>query len=244
MTAHAACGAWQAKNALYAAMNGLNAVNALRETFKDDDRVRWHPIITHGGDIVNNIPEKVVIESQLRAADYDILEYENKKINRALVGSALSFGVQVEIEDVFGYAPFRNSEGLAMLAKEAFDTVNEERACSVYGQGGKIGGGCTDMGDLSALMPVIHPYIGGASGKGHGEDWYITNPEHACVKCAKWELMILRRLLENDGAQARNIIANYHAPFASKKEFFARRNALCREGDCIKYEGERVEILL
>ena len=36
-------------NALYAAMQALQAVNALRETFRDDEHIRFHPIITEGG---------------------------------------------------------------------------------------------------------------------------------------------------------------------------------------------------
>ena len=245
VTGHASCGAWLAKNALYAAMSGLNAVNALRETFKENDKVRWHPIIVNGGDVVNNIPDKVVVESQLRGANYEVLQYENRKINRALAGAALSFGAQIEIDDDFGYAPLQNSADLAMLAKEAFDSINPVRPCSVYGQGGQIGGGSTDLGDLSALMPVIHPYIGGAAGKGHGEDWEIFDPEHACVTSAKWQLAIIRKLLEDNATRAREILANYHAPFATKEEFFACRNMMRRNGECIQYDGEnRAEIIL
>ena len=43
-------------NALYAAHIGLAAINAVRETFRDDDAIRVHPIITRGGDLVNVIP--------------------------------------------------------------------------------------------------------------------------------------------------------------------------------------------
>src|SRR6185312_8110785 len=43
-------------NALYAANIGLMAINAIRETFRDEDTIRVHPIITHGGSQVNVIP--------------------------------------------------------------------------------------------------------------------------------------------------------------------------------------------
>jgi amidohydrolase len=43
-------------NALYAAQIGLMAINAVRETFRDEDTIRVHPIITHGGSQVNVIP--------------------------------------------------------------------------------------------------------------------------------------------------------------------------------------------
>jgi len=49
-------------NALSAAMLGLQAINSLRETFKDDDCIRFHPIITKGGEGVNIVPSEVKIE--------------------------------------------------------------------------------------------------------------------------------------------------------------------------------------
>ena len=60
-----------------------------------------------------------------------------------------------------------------------------------------IGTGSTDMGDLSCIMPVLHPYAGGAEGTGHGEDYRIADPEKACVLNAKWQLVMLTMLLEN-----------------------------------------------
>lgn len=58
-------------NALYAAMQALQAVNALRETFRDDEHIRFHPIITEGGQAVNAIPEEVKIESYVRGASLE-----------------------------------------------------------------------------------------------------------------------------------------------------------------------------
>src|SRR5438034_7307893 len=56
-------------NALYAAHIGLAAINAIRETFKDEDSIRVHPIITHGGSQVNVIPADVRIETYVRGKD-------------------------------------------------------------------------------------------------------------------------------------------------------------------------------
>src|SRR5262245_57287567 len=53
-------------NALYAANIGLMAINAVRETFRDEDSIRVHPIITHGGSQVNVIPGEVRIETYVR----------------------------------------------------------------------------------------------------------------------------------------------------------------------------------
>ena len=60
---HAADAPDQGINALNAAMLGLMGINALRETFREQDVVRVHPIITKGGDLVNNVPADVRIET-------------------------------------------------------------------------------------------------------------------------------------------------------------------------------------
>ena len=57
--AHAAAAPHLGVNALYAAVAGINAVNALRETFRDEDHIRVHYIITKGGDSVNSVPDDV-----------------------------------------------------------------------------------------------------------------------------------------------------------------------------------------
>src|SRR2546428_362198 len=53
---HAGGAPWMGVNALYAAQIALAAINAIRETFRDEDTIRVHPIITHGGSQVNVIP--------------------------------------------------------------------------------------------------------------------------------------------------------------------------------------------
>ena len=61
--AHAGAAPFDGVNALNAAMLGLMAVHAQRETFRDEDHIRVHPIITKGGDIVHVVPADVRLES-------------------------------------------------------------------------------------------------------------------------------------------------------------------------------------
>src|SRR5919198_1172573 len=60
-------------NALYAAQLGLMAINAIRETFKDEDTIRVHPIMTHGGSQVNVIPSEVRLETYVRGRTLDAI---------------------------------------------------------------------------------------------------------------------------------------------------------------------------
>ena len=106
---------WNGINAMYAAMQGLSAANAIRETFAEQDIIRFHPIVTHGGEAVNAIPELVTIESYVRGAGFEAIKNANKKINQALCGGALSLGANVEIIDTPGYAPLKNDENMIQL---------------------------------------------------------------------------------------------------------------------------------
>lgn len=241
VSAHAGGCPWEGKNALYAAMQGLNAANALRETFQEKDLIRFHPIITHGGEAVNAIPELVKMEAFVRGKTYEAMLDANRRINQALSGGALSMGVNVEIRDVPGYSPLINNPEMLKVAKEGADAIiPEENFCinPVYSTGS------TDMAELCALMPVIHPYIGGITGKAHGDDFAIADPERACVKCAKWEVAMLKILLKNNGARAKEIIENFTPTFENKEAYFAFVDSINAFGDRICYEEKSATVKL
>ena len=168
---HAGGSPWSGINALYAANCGLNAVNALRETFKEEDYIRVHPIITSGGDMVNAIPETVSMESYVRGKTFEAINSANKKVNRALIGAALSMGANIDIIDIPGYAPLVNDMNMIELAKDAMEMTDPDIKF-IFND--TTGTGSTEMGDLSAIMPVIHPYAAGAEGKSHGNNSFCS----------------------------------------------------------------------
>jgi len=241
VASHAGGSPWEGRNALYAANCGINAVNALRETFKEQDILRFHPIITHGGDMVNAIPETVTMESYVRGANYDAIVDTNKKVNRALSGAALSIGTNIEIVDIPGYAPHLNDKNMMELAREAAEIAMPEVE---FKMSDKIGGGSTDMGDLSCIMPVVHPYAAGCAGKGHGNDYEIVDPVAACVTNAKWQVTMLTLLLQNGGERALRILDEFEPRFASKEEFLAFQDSLYCDGDRIIYNEDKAEVIL
>jgi len=105
--------------------------------------------------------------------------------------------------------------------------------------------GSTDMGDLCCIMPVVHPYMPGAVGKGHGNDYYIEDPELACVTCAKWQLAMLSLLMGNGAERAKKIAAEYKPQFASKEDYLAYIDGLNADGDRIVYrEDGKAEVKL
>lgn len=236
VASHAGGSPWNGRNALYAANCGLNAINAIRETFKESDIIRVHPIITNGGAMVNAIPAEVTVESYVRGSTFEGILSANKKVNQALCGAALSIGTNVDIVDIPGYAPLNNCRDMIALAEEAAAMAIPQYT---FEHRHMFSSGSTDMGDLSCVMPVIHPYSAGAVGTSHGSDYYIADPVAACVDCAKWQLGMLYILLSSGGERAKKIIADYKPPFASFKEYLDYMDSLNSSGDRIEYrEGQ------
>ncbi len=239
VSAHAGGEPWQGVNALYAASQGLSAANALRETFKESEYIRFHPIITKGGNAVNAIPDTAVIESYVRGINFDVITKTNKKINRALCGAALSLGANVEINDYAGYAPMTNDKKLLECAKEAATLGGFE-----YNVSANISTGSTDMGDIASIMPAIHPYMPGASGTNHGADYYIADPELACVGSAIWQLELLNLLLKDGALRAKEIVADFIPRFESKEQFLQMLDSLASSGERIVYSEKGATISL
>jgi len=226
-------------NALYAANLSLNAINALRETFQDDAHIRVHPIITAGGSSVNAIPDCVTMESYVRGATMDGIVEVNDKVNRAIAASAAAMGAKVEIEDVSAVWPRWNDRGIM----EVFRTAMNEVLTHVDIGPERWGTGCSDMGDICSLMPMVQGYVGGAEGTEHGISYRISHPETACVDSAKVQMLAVRLLLENDAARARKIAADYKPAFACKEDYFAYVAKLCRRYDAVRY-AENGDVVL
>ena len=241
VAAHAGGSPYKGKNALYAATCGINACNALRETFQEKDLLRFHPIMTHGGAMVNAIPERAEIETYVRGKTFDAILSTNKRVNQALIGAALSLDNNIEIIDKPGYAPHVNDVNMIELAKNAYETVFPDRTFIVDNY---TSTGSTDMGDLSCVMPVIHPYAGGASGTSHGNDYYISNPEKACIDCAKWQVGMISLLLEKNAERAKRIIFEHTPRFPSQKAYLEFMDSMESDGDRIIYSDGKAEIRL
>ena len=112
VAAHAGGAPHRGRNALYAANQALSAINALRETFREEDYIRVHPILTEAGSSVNAIPDRVVLECYIRAADAASLQETNLRVNRALAASAAALGCTLTIDDKHGYFPRRYAPGM------------------------------------------------------------------------------------------------------------------------------------
>jgi len=210
-------------NALYAANIGLMAINAVRETFKDDDSIRVHPIITHGGSQVNVIPGEVRIETYVRGKTVEAILDANRRVDRALRAGALALGAQVEIETLPGYLPLFNHAGMAQHFKaNAAALLGGDQVTETGHRSGS-----TDMGDISHVMPTLHPYMGGATGSGHGADYAIADPKLAYVEPAKQLALMAVDMLWGNAEAARDILKGWK-PLMTKEEYLAFQRGVAR----------------
>ncbi len=203
-------------NALKAATLGLQAIDAIRETFRDEDHIRVHPIITRGGELVNVIPADVRLETYVRGASVEAIEVAAAKVDRCLRAGALALGAQVRIRTLPGYLP--------RLVCRSFGQVYRENALELVGEDGwwdaSSMAGSTDMGDISHIMPAIEAQAAGFCGTGHGNDYLPCDPELAYITPAKAAAMTLVDLLA-DGARRGCDILDGFAPAMSKAEYLA-----------------------
>jgi len=236
VAAHAGGAPHKGVNALYIASMAMNAVNALRETFIDDEHIRFHPILTESGTAVNTIPDRVVLESYVRGATHEGIARSNEKINRALAGAALSIGGGVELCDRPGYFPLNNNPAMARIMGQAAELACGEGSFeSVLDQWDT---GCTDMGDVSAIMPACHGTATGVSGMGHGIDYKIADKYAATVVPAKCLVLTADLLLRDDAAKAKEIIANTVNVFASQDDYLAALDHFDLDRDAVQYNED------
>ncbi len=222
--AHAGAAPHEGINALYAAHIGLAAINAVRETFKDEDAIRVHPIITRGGDLVNVIPSEVTLETYVRGKTTEAIDAAAVRVDRALRAGALALGADVEITTLPGYLPLDNNSAMAELFLANQAAVRGED--TIRRQGHRTGS--TDMGDVSYIMPALHPSMAGAIGHNHATDWAIDDPQMAYVEPAKALAWMAADLLADGASEAQRILGEF-TPHMSHDEYLAYQRGVLRD---------------
>ena len=223
-------------NAQYAAMLGLQACNDLRETLQEKDTIRFHPIMMGVNCAVNIIPDEMKIESYVRGSTIEAMKRENRKFNRALAGAALAMGCGVELCDRPGYSPrYYYVPFMQLVEKCCQDLVGPERVKFDYNQWST---GSSDFGDITCVMPGMHFWAGGATGTGHGIDYYITDPDRLCLNSAKAQLFVVEELLSNDAKSAKEIMEGFVPQYPSIKAYLEAINDFVLDKDAVIYDEQ------
>jgi len=151
--AHAAAIPHEGINALDAVIQTFNSTNALRQHLTSD--VRIHGIITKGGVSPNIVPEHAQLRMYARAADKDYLRTVVRKIRACAEGAALQTGATMSWRNTAH--PYDNMVGNEPMLG-AFAESLRELGAPVH-EAPMRGSGSTDMGNVSHVVPSIHPYI-------------------------------------------------------------------------------------
>ncbi|MFI1014341.1 amidohydrolase [Streptomyces sp. NPDC020965] len=154
VSAHAAKSPWEGRSALAAAQLFLGALDTMRQFMPPTARV--HGIVTDGGQAPNVVPARAVVDLYVRDSTVASTEALVARVRKAADGAALATETDAELSETGPmYAERRNN---TVLAERFGDTV---RALGVaIGPGDADSpAGSSDIGNLSQLMPVIHPYV-------------------------------------------------------------------------------------
>jgi amidohydrolase len=152
--AHAAASPDKGVNALEGVIQTFNLINALRQHLPDE--VRIHGIITNGGDVVNVVPARAQAQFYVRANDKNVLQETSEKVKRCAEAAALATGCEFDISNhELGYDNLHTNEALSELYCQNLialgvkpEEIETERDH-----------GSLDMGNVSQVVPAIHPYI-------------------------------------------------------------------------------------
>lgn len=212
--AHAGFAPFDGVNALNMAELALNNIHALRETFREEDKVRVSAVITEGGGLVNVVPSVVSMQIMVRAFSVPAMLDASKKVNRALKAGALAIGGKVEIHDQMGYLPLNTDRNLSQIYRNnmiEYGGANEDSFIELYQTAGS-----TDLGDMSQMKPCMHIWADGITGGLHTKDYKVNDEETAYILPAKMLALSIIDLLYGEAEEAKRILSEYKPTFTKE----------------------------
>ncbi len=152
--AHAAALPDEGINALEALILTFNAINSLRQHLRDDARV--HGIITHGGKAPNIVPDYAAARFYVRAADTPYCTQVLEKVQACAEGAALATGARLVFNE---YAPRYEAMKPNPVLADLVEANMEALGLTVTQPEPDDRMGSSDMGNVSQVVPALHPYI-------------------------------------------------------------------------------------
>ena len=172
---HAAGQPHKGVNALDAMILAFTSINSLRQHIREDARI--HGIITDGGEAPNIVPAHSAAVFLVRALDNDYLAELKDKVLHCFIGASVATGTRLEYrwrENT--YAPMKNNMILAGLFRQNLESLGRQ----VEDFDPRFGMGSTDMGNVSQVVPSIHPTVAIAS-----PEVLIHTPEFAAAAASE-----------------------------------------------------------
>jgi amidohydrolase len=171
--AHAAAEPHDGINALDGLVLGWNAMSALRLLVRSDSRI--HGIITDGGKAANIIPDRAVARLMVRSPDNTYLADLRRRVLACFEGAAVATGAEIRptwsdvCEVVSTNRPL--AEAFAENARTLGRTMQARRPADTHGS--------TDMGNVTTVIPGIHPFLSITEGPVPGHSIAFTDAARA-----------------------------------------------------------------
>jgi len=173
--AHAAAQPYKGINALETMILAFTSINSLRQHIRGEARI--HGIITDGGEAPNIVPAHSAAVFLIRAPDNEYLAELKGKVLNCFTGASVASGARLEYRwSDRSYAPMKNNSTLAGLFKQNLESLGRH----VEDFEPRFGFGSTDMGNVSQVVPSIHPTIAIAS-----PEVFIHTPEFAAAAASE-----------------------------------------------------------
>jgi amidohydrolase len=154
--AHAASFPERGINAADALVVAQVAIGLLRQALRPTERV--HGIVTGGGEAPNIIPAETTARFMIRSATLDGLSELRERVLRCFEAGALASGARLEVEQRVAYAEMRHDAQLSALYQanavalgRSFESGPDRLDLTRFS---------TDMGNVSLILPAIHPIVG------------------------------------------------------------------------------------
>ncbi len=182
------------------------AIGLLRERMTSGMRI--HGIITEGGQAANVIPDTAAMNYYVRGSSVKEMSKAAKMFDDAVIHSALALGGSAEVFNIQGSLPVRKNETLGNVHREVAKLLVPTMVDSDFNWFGRSAG-CTDMGDITNIMPAIHGGVPGGKGTAHGIDFTTPDGYVAFVQASKHAAIMLYALLMDNAAEAKAAMAEF-----------------------------------
>ncbi len=149
---HASSDPQKGVNALEAMIQAYNGINSLRQHIPERSRV--HGIITHGGEAANIVPAYTAGEFLIRAEWEAELNELKEKVLNCFKAASLATGARLEHRWFSYYAPLKPNAALAELFAKNLESLGRTVLPPM-----RRGLGSSDVGNVSVLVPTIHPAV-------------------------------------------------------------------------------------
>jgi amidohydrolase len=153
--AHAAAAPWHGANALDAMVLGYNNVAALRQHIRPDERI--HGIFTKAGDKPNIVPDHTEAHWYVRSPDTEQLGVLKDRVLSCLTAGALAAGC--ELQHTWLDPAYDNMIDNQAMLDRYVEHARRLGRDPVLPTGDLVVAGSTDMGNVSHVVPAIHPMV-------------------------------------------------------------------------------------